>query len=405
MIPFIDLDRIEPPDGGVQSSLFVRLRSLDGLRGFASLTVVFTHSLIVSPVFFAALYESIPARRWSLSWWLGHPPLNLIWAGQQAVIVFFVLSGMVVSLPFVKGKGSWIGYYPRRFIRIYLPVWAAVGFAVIVAELVHRHAVTGASLWLSAHSNPHWTGVQRDLKLYHGTDLLDGPLWTLRWEVIFSALLPIYVLFARVLPRASIVKIVLMLGAIGIGVKTQHNSLLYLPAFGAGAALAGDLDGLARMADWMQGRRALSWLLLIVAGVLIEARSILEMAGKGGPSLFRGEVMTIGIAAGAIMLVALTIVTSPLRSACASRVGQWLGKQSFSLYLVHEPIVVSVGLLLGKGASVALILLLSVPISLLTSWAFQYVVEGPALNLSRTVGHGLTRLAQRNHGAEASGVA
>jgi peptidoglycan/LPS O-acetylase OafA/YrhL len=389
---------------GVQSSPFVRLRSLDGLRGFAALTVVFCHALITSPIFFDALYEPVPAHRWSVSWFLGNPPFNLIWSGQQAVIIFFVLSGLVVTLPFVKGNSSWLGYYPRRFVRLYLPTWAAVGFAVIVAEIVHRHAVAGASLWLSAHSNPDWAGVQRDLTLYKGTDLLNGPLWSLRWEVWFSALLPLYVLFARLVPRASVVKILLMMVAVGVGVKTQHTWLLYLPVFGAGAALAGDPEGIRRLADWIQDRRIAPWLLLGIGAVLIDSHSFLLIQGEG-PSLFRGVVMTVATAAGATLLVVLAMVTSPVKAACDSRVGQWLGKQSFSLYLVHEPIVVSVGMLLGSGTPVGLIVVISVPIALATSWVFQRLVEGPAHNLSRSIGHGIARLADRNHTAEASGVA
>jgi peptidoglycan/LPS O-acetylase OafA/YrhL len=60
----------------VRYSFFVRLRSLDVLRGLAA------------------------APRWSLGWWFVRPPVNRI--GGQAVLVFFVLSGLVVTLPFLK---------------------------------------------------------------------------------------------------------------------------------------------------------------------------------------------------------------------------------------------------------------------------------------------------------------
>lgn len=376
------------------SSVLVRLRSLDGLRGFAALTVVFCHALITSQVFFASLYEPIPARRWSVAWLLGHPPLNLLWAGNQAVIIFFVLSGLVVTLPFVSSSHGWVGYYPRRFLRLYLPTWAAVGFAAILATLVHRHAVVGASGWLSVHANPHWPGVRRDLTLVHGTDGLNGPLWSLQWEVIFSALLPVFVVLARVAPRAVLQKIVVMLALTAVGVHTDHKALQYLPAFGTGAALAGNLDGVARFGAWLRRWRVGPWVLLVVGAGLLDSYSLVVLHGSGLSVAARNEVPAVATVAGSTILVALAMVTSPLKTTCDARVGQWLGVRSFSLYLIHEPIVVSVALLLGKGASVWVVFAISVPIAVATSWLFQRVVEGPAHDLARAVGRAMTPVAR-----------
>jgi peptidoglycan/LPS O-acetylase OafA/YrhL len=386
------------------SSVLVRLRSLDGLRGYAALTVVFCHALITSQLYFASLYEPIPASRWSVSWFLGHPPLNLLWAGNQAVIIFFVLSGLVVTLPFVSSSMGWFGYYPRRFLRLYLPTWAAVGFAAILATLVHRHAVVGASGWLSVHANPHWPGVRRDLTLVHGTDGLNGPLWSLQWEVIFSALLPAFVVLARVAPRAVLQKIVVMLALTAVGVHTGHKALQYLPAFGAGAALAGDLDGVAQFGVWLRRWRLGPWVLLVVAAGLLDSYSLVVLHGGGLRLSAQTELPAVATVAGATLLVTLASVASPIKAACDSRLGQWLGIRSFSLYLVHEPIVVSVALLLGKGASVWAIFAISVPIAIATSWLFQKLVEGPAHDLARAVGRAMNPMA-RERAPATGGVA
>jgi peptidoglycan/LPS O-acetylase OafA/YrhL len=386
--------------GNVKPSPLVRLRALDGLRGYAALAVVFCHAFITNPVYLATLTTRVAAPRWSTAWWLAHPPLNLIWAGQQAVLIFFVLSGLVVSLPFVKGNTGWLGYYPRRFVRLYLPTWAAVGLAVVIAEIVRRHAVPGESIWVAYHTNPHWSGLQRDVILVTGPDLLNGPLWSLRWEVLFSALLPVYVLLARTIPRASVPKILLMLVLIGIGAQTHHASLMYLPAFGSGAALAGDLDGVRRLSEWLRGRRLAVLALIVGAGVLLDAHTFL-LFGGGAPSDPKVIAYTTGTAAGATLAVLLAMLGSPVKAACESRVGQWLGRQSFSLYLVHEPIIVSVAILFGGATPIIVILAVSLPIALATSWVFQRLVEGPAHTLSQTVGRAVSEWAERRRPAAA----
>ena len=72
------------------------------------------------------------------------------------------------------------------------------------------------------------------------------------------------------------------------------------------------------------------------------------------------------------------------------RVVRWLGKISFSLYLVHEPIVVSMTLLVGP-APFLLVLILALPASLLVAAAFYRLIEVPALRLSRELGRRMQR--------------
>ena len=68
-----------------------RFRELDSLRGLAAITVVFHHfSRICSPQIIHVLDRT---------------PLRILVAGHQAVILFFLLSGFVLTLP-NKKEGS-----------------------------------------------------------------------------------------------------------------------------------------------------------------------------------------------------------------------------------------------------------------------------------------------------------
>jgi peptidoglycan/LPS O-acetylase OafA/YrhL len=69
----------------------------------------------------------------------------------------------------------------------------------------------------------------------------------------------------------------------------------------------------------------------------------------------------------------------------------WLGKRSFSLYLVHEPIVVTVAYLLGGRPSLWMELGLAIPLSLLAAEVFGRFVEQPSLHLARNFGVSLSQ--------------
>jgi peptidoglycan/LPS O-acetylase OafA/YrhL len=77
-----------------------RVGSLDGLRGFAALGVVVSHTVMAS-------------RSWGLGvgsgpWVLSKSPLNILWPGQEWVVISFVLSGYVLALPAVKRSWRWL---------------------------------------------------------------------------------------------------------------------------------------------------------------------------------------------------------------------------------------------------------------------------------------------------------
>lgn len=139
-----------------------RLRSLDGLRGIAALVVLVHHSLLVVPTMAVGYFGARPPGG-TLSWWMTYTPLHLLWEGTEAVYVFFVLSGVVLALPFLRDRHQrWSGYYPRRLLRLYLPVIAAVILGTAIAVISQRRPHDAASLWLQHRpAGPTPIGVVR----------------------------------------------------------------------------------------------------------------------------------------------------------------------------------------------------------------------------------------------------
>ena len=162
-----------------------RISSLDGLRGLAAVIVLVHHaSLIAQPW--------IDPAGWAV---LTQSPLKLLLAGSEAVMVFFVLSGLVVALPALHRGFSWARYYPARLIRLYVPVIAALGAAALLVRLIPRDPTTmpDGSWMQDAQATTVSAGdVLSQMTLLRPGYPIDNVLWSLRWELFFSLLLPLY---------------------------------------------------------------------------------------------------------------------------------------------------------------------------------------------------------------------
>ena len=77
-----------------------RLPPLDAVRGLASFIVILTHCSSMMPV---ELRSQLDGPIWSIL-------LRLFTNGSAAVIIFFVLSGYVLAMPFFRGTPP---SYPR----------------------------------------------------------------------------------------------------------------------------------------------------------------------------------------------------------------------------------------------------------------------------------------------------
>jgi len=73
---------------------------------------------------------------------------------------------------------------------------------------------------------------------------------------------------------------------------------------------------------------------------------------------------------GAGVAVALPLVCGAVAKTLNSRSVQWAGSRSFSLYLVHVPVIVTLAFALGGHPSVPMQSALGIPVALLVAEAF-----------------------------------
>lgn len=353
-----------------------RYTSLDGLRGLAALVVLVHHCLLVSPQLVGAIESGGVAPMDSWIWWATFTPLHLIWAGKEAVYVFFILSGFVLTIPFTGGsRPRWAAYFPKRMVRIYLPVWASLIFALLMAWTIPRVASPEFSSWVNLHDEP--PNILVDAFLLRGVGSLNSPLWSLQWEMLFSLLLPLYVVAAVRMRRAWLPALAGLFLIIALGNMMYMALPVYLPMFGVGVLMAARRDVLE---TWGRKLGPWAWASLLVASIVLLCSQW----------LFPQLPVVISMASiGGALLIFLFIAWSPTIAVGNNSLVQWLGIRSFSLYLVHEPIVVSVAFLL-HATNPFYVALIAVPLSLMATEGFFRLVERPSHRLAGAAGRVVT---------------
>jgi peptidoglycan/LPS O-acetylase OafA/YrhL len=344
--------------------------------------VVFHHLYLVA----APFLKKSGTGPGSLYWWISETPIKLLSAGTEAVLVFFVLSGLVVALPTLRQKFSWASFLTGRMLRLYLPVWASllVGTALIWVLPRDESSVTsGAWVDTSNATSTALGSLLNQASLTTASYNVNNVLWSLRWELLFSVLLPLFVAIAIVTKRWWAIAIGVAFSIAIVGDFTHIDALRYLPAFFVGTVMAVRLDAIREWSARRQKRpRARLWsagLVTVSLLLVIAAWLALPIAPSGSvAATLLGELALLGAAG----LVLAAIGAPPMRRVLEFRGTQWLGRVSFSLYLVHVPIIATLAFLFGD-ANWWLVALLTVPIALLVAWGFHHAVERPSHRLAR----------------------
>lgn len=387
------------PSGAARESQRGRLRALDGLRGLAALVVLLHHTLLASAPQLADPYAGLAQSRSTVVWLLTYTPLHIIWAGPEAVVVFFVLSGFVLSLPVARGGQLRMGsYYPSRFVRLYLPVWGALVLATVLHLAVDHNVVSGASWWLNGHAPPlkvHAALLDALLLPGAGDWGFTTALWSLHWEILFSLLLPLLLLaplrlrlWSATLALLCFVALLRAGGSLGapppqVGLggpllgSSSGEYLLELSPFVLGVLLAFNHEQIERLTAALRERTARNAAakLALGAGCIGALTANWWLPGSESPAAL--------VAAGACLAVVAALSIGEFGGVLESAPMQWTGKRSYSLYLVHEPIVVALAFALGGRPAPVLFALIVIPLALSAAAVFFRCVEYPSHRLAR----------------------
>lgn len=367
----------------------MRISGLDSLRGLAALMVVCSH-------FYRAMHDSDQDGLW----YVDFTPLALLVAGRFAVILFFVLSGFVLALPYVNGsQQSYSQYIVKRVCRIYVPFAVAVLAAAFLC-----HALAEPQSFMQIGTMDSWTQpVDVTLLLSHlmmtgiqkQSISLNPSIWSLIVEMRVSLIFPLLVLlvgrfgwiavFGSLIVGFAATKLSVLVGGHHLyTAETPAASVLltvrYIPFFMFGVIVAHRIEQLKSLLLRLPKTMHIVFLLLVVL-----LHIPLRLATYVGP----GDVLYTMVA---VYLIGCCVTFARTNAALSIGIFTWLGKVSYSLYLIHLPIMFSVFYLLHDTVSRAVILAVALPLILLAAGSMYALIERPSIRLGKVLAE---RLAQR----------
>jgi peptidoglycan/LPS O-acetylase OafA/YrhL len=345
-----------------------RFLFLDGLRGVAAMMVVVFH---LYGNLDSAVHGWFPARLASLA-------LN----GQFGVDIFFVLSGFVIAHSVSNGELSWryLGRFGlRRSIRLDPPLWMTI-FVEIV--LIRVSLVLFPDLGTQL---PNWSQIVANVTYtqgFLGIPNIEPVFWSLTYEVQFYIVLVGGLVLLHRIPRSRTVTPALFVAVF------CYSLGIWLGAFPSpvrGLFIDRWFQFALGIAGWAVFMRHISRTEFAALCVLV-----LCAIAALSPMAYRARSTEVAVVAAAVM--AFVSLTGRLETTLSGPVIQFLGRISYSLYLIHLSVgwrFISVfrrkfGPELGPAmGSVAF--LGGVLLSVFAAWLVYVTLEAPSVKLARKI--------------------
>lgn len=306
-----------------------RIKYFDGLRAIAAFIVLGNH---IAALFFPWMFNEQP---------FGTTPLFALINGETAVIIFFILSGYLISNKyFAKSNNEFlISTALKRYFTLVLPCL----FSIMVGYIIVRFSLSPAS-----KLNPNYTfwSFVPSLKdaIYQGTigifregnsNAYNIPLWTIAYEIngtfITVALLAI---FGKYKIRYFIYALFILL------VKNNLNSG-FIVCFVIGIFL-NDLN-VNQKFNYKLFKSPILHIFLLVLGLILTVYPV-TLVGKheyihGLMQKFSGNNDLIYRIIGATIIFFVLLNSSVLQKILSIKLLNKIGEVSFSIYVIHLSIL------------------------------------------------------------------
>jgi peptidoglycan/LPS O-acetylase OafA/YrhL len=341
--------------------------------------------------------------------------LHIPISGRAPVILFFVLSGFVLTHSILGTKPEpWrtVTFYVHRLFRIMPMALLGLPLMIVAAEFARRvipaweTQLPLSGLMADRLEQARWVNLPAGLVLWD--NVVNPAYWTLHVEVVGSLLMPMLIwltLLGRGLTRFEVL---LLLVIAGLALPFVPIGPTPLGAVTSMTIFCFPLGVLAYFI-YSAGLRYHAVQALIAVLVLVFAHAVVGPYGYAAPLLgnltllepIMGSYHNIALylqhflegLSAAVLVGALAAVPSPPRF-LSTRFATFIGKISYSLYIVHLPILcISVGLyylLDGQvilGISPVLIIFIGPAVvfilSMLLAWLTYNVVEKPGNEIGK----------------------
>jgi peptidoglycan/LPS O-acetylase OafA/YrhL len=356
----------------------LRLDHVDGIRATAALVVFVNHA-------FAQVYA-----------YVGYPSGFLsifnysMVAGHLAVTVFIVVSGFCLALPVINHgeiPGGTKAFIRRRARRMLPPYYAALILCLILIATVIGKPV--GTLWDIA-SDYDWVAVVSHFLLLQdlfGTGRINYVFWSIavEWQIYF--LMPLLVWGWRRFGALQVVVASLALGyALRFGFE-DTRLIRAAPHFVGMFALGMLAAYLARSPEvrYTRWTERIPWSLVAALGLFIAMALTVYWGVEVSEGRFHYLDLPIGIMACALLVDSSRWQPSALTRFFSIRPLVFIGTFSYSLYLVHAPVLQLLWLYvlhpLGLDLSVMFALLMTAGLAIVLGVAYLFfrAFEAPFL--------------------------
>lgn len=300
-----------------------RFHFLDGVRAIASVLIVIHHS-------FSSEISKTLARH-------GMPYLgnSIGFFTQSGVALFFVLSGVVLLRPYLRGQRTLNAgdYFLRRLKRIYPPYFVALIFGYLVVYTIKQGPHTFYSdVWKWADLS--FLRLAKMTLIVNFTDFYYNlAWWSLQIEVVFYMLVPLLIPMFRGGQKLNLVKVfVTLFVVLGLSYALQMFMERYHPELYSNLKLRLTIY---RFIDYpvcfllgiylakfdFEKYVGRVFMALGVALILV-AHNYLPMVNCGYGFVYAG-------------LIVVAFKSKALQRMLDNPLMIWLGERSYSLFLVH----------------------------------------------------------------------
>lgn len=306
------------------------ITAFDTVRGLAALSVVFSHYIGAYgwPTKSAAVKQA-----WT------YTPLHIAWDGFAAVSLFYVLSGLVLSIKYFRETSQpnlagfrLTDYLTSRVFRI----WPPYLFVFVLSYFLRRWVgyYDGATIphvntWLFSTWGGSIPFVQllREAFLIQANDYALVPQgWTLPIELFISFLVPVGILLASRNTAWLIFFTLILIGPLGASYYILH--------FVIGILLA-KYHSAIRL--WLEPRRVWKIVILLLGLFLYTFRYTLPVYFSWN---LKASVPWIVTGFGAALLMVVVIASERARSILSLGFLRFIGRVSFSVYLLHFLVII-----------------------------------------------------------------
>ena len=357
-----------------------RIKYLDSLRGLAAFSVVIYHIL---------------NAHWG--WTFFVKMSHFIFNGSDAVSLFFVLSGLVLSFKYLHGTEGvpnidYKKYVVARFFRLYPVYLVVIG---ILYVYLHRDSFPSKVFITDIFKNNHHL-VEQVLLVRGWLETICTPAWTLAVEIVVSLLVPMFIITLRSNKA-------LFYGLIPLVIFANKNYLcIFIVQFLLGIILA---ENFTKISTTRTGKiYQYRYLLLFISCILFSWRPLLiffplpdYLASISNNILYLDTFLITGI--GAFGIIAFIIHSEFVQNILSVKPLLFLGKISYSIYLSHwifttifmdkwEPILSRI----GEGKMIYCMSLIVIIGTLLFSTFLYYVVEKPFIQFGKKVAARISKM-------------